>query len=95
MNWKKWPYWLIGGIDAVGICLLVIASMSKSDFLYDVSSLLYDFVCKLFINCIPQPDLNSYDAIVFNSMVVGSFIAGALLGWLYGKIKGRRKVENV
>ena len=74
MGWKNWPYWLRGGIS---LDLLIIISMiifPKLSEIPIISILLY---FPLF-----------YGFIIGGLIILFCwFIIGAIIGWIYGKIK--------
>ncbi len=91
MGWKKWPYWLKGGVLIAGIHLLfiLILIILRIDMgFYNVWNLLIFFDsaiawtvcgdnCNAFLNIV---------IIIFGTMIY--FILGVLIGGLVRKIKG-------
>ncbi len=98
MGWKTWPYWLKGGIIPSLVYLLIACIffiLGEMELLNKATELI---LTRLFmIMSIPTitsfyaifPD---YSASFFNITTItatGYFIIGAIIGWIYGKIKNR------
>jgi|SRR3989344_4599688 len=95
MKWKKWPYWLIGGIISLlfsgfTIWLAFLGSASDASawtvhFLYLPTLAVYKLMgCEMF-------QCPTFLDILLPFLI--NFIIGAFFGWLYGKIKSK-KVES-
>jgi len=93
MSWKIWPYWLKGGIiGLVSLGILYLLRPYLGPIFYDVV-IITDFIptnggltsrintklCFLFI------------CLKIWQMVIAFPLVGALIGWLYGKFKEKRK----
>ena len=102
MGWKNWPYWLKGGIlfslinALLSTLIYLILLILKNNFDTIRFAAEYSFflvISLLFINpawYFSGP--RSYFDIIFG-LVVGAalyFIIGAIIGWIYGKIKSRK-----
>ena len=86
MGWKDLPYWLKGGIIAVSINLLVaiFTSSSRSEmngivYAWSLAPLYY---FKFF--------RSQYPNLISLTGAIMYFLIGALIGWIYGKIKNRK-----
>lgn len=105
MKLHKWPYWLRGGLCAVALVvlapLLYEVAMERNflafpfvlNFLPKMGG---DFVTPLFC---PLKNfgmiVRDFHCTAYVSGIlsfVQSFLFGALLGWLYGKIKNRKDI---
>ncbi|MAG27172.1 hypothetical protein CMI47_16675 [Candidatus Pacearchaeota archaeon] len=86
MGWRNWPYWLKGGV-----VLLVVYIVYQFRFFY-----LFDFFEDLPMFFIENLDItNMALAYIFTGlgyvlMFFIYFLVGALIGWIYGKIRARR-----
>ena len=104
MTWKDWPYWLKGGILAILLILALsflfgIFIMFKGD-IYIFRSLFYIFVVPGMILIAARkfsmygyeiPDINFFDVFIMTTFSIGLyFIIGALIGWIYSKIKSKK-----
>lgn len=107
MGWKNLPYWLKGGVIFLVISiflhlfiklLYVLTPIVGISFLiwYPLSWILY-FLPSLIIfwNSIFEPD--TFIPIVSGTNVIHVFIfyfiIGAIIGWIYGKIKSRKQLD--
>ncbi|MBI5803559.1 hypothetical protein HY448_02640 [Candidatus Pacearchaeota archaeon] len=97
MGWKEWPYWLKGGILGTIIYLFFIMiayflGKVAPDIGYMLSVIF--FLYDEFISYLTSPIFKLFDFIpyigylLFGIKILGlPFIIGALIGWIYGKIK--------
>lgn len=97
MEWKNWPYWLKGGI----ILLIIhsILTLIGFLFLYDSTDPNGDVALIILPNIIiPLIALNwmhlplifgKWSSIFYFSIFW--FIIGTLIGWIYGKIKSKKR----
>src|SRR3989344_2379867 len=106
MNFKNWPYWVKGGV--VGIFTVTILSLIPAGgfhggriwFLAPIFPLLLigdrEVVGRLFkffnIDDIHNPILANIKIALF--LLLLYFVAGAIIGWLYGKFKNH-KLKNI
>ena len=91
MFWKKWPYWVRGGLKGllVGLVLylffyLLIGGTSGCHF--KMANGLRTAQCPTTL--IEQVLFIDYHPKIY--YVVFYIMAGAILGWFYGKIKNRK-----
>lgn len=103
MNWKKWPYWLKGGVigAVAGIISLFLGDWCSSSQLSKMpGNDLADFGCLIFYGpglllglasiWFPQaPDFLSLPFVSNISDIVMWFITGALIGGIAGFFKRR------
>jgi len=97
MDFKLWPYWVRGGIISLlvyfflyvvlGICLFSIKRETVFDLL-KCNSLItsLSFPISLFKSFIPNFEYVSPNT-KFIATTLSWYLIGAVLGWLYGKIK--------
>ncbi|PIN93035.1 hypothetical protein COU54_04765 [Candidatus Pacearchaeota archaeon CG10_big_fil_rev_8_21_14_0_10_31_24] len=98
MGWKDWSYWLKGGI--IGICIGIIIDLLYFFFMYsfpewfdgfiifvtfDFGFIISPLVCKGSLACILIDVLITLILFVFEVAILG-----ALIGWIYGKIIGKK-----
>lgn len=104
MGWKNWSYWLKGGVITFSadfiIVLLIIFTSHKSESIgwgliftqIPFSFTLLGFFSKIL--CYPV-SINTASACEIPLAIIGGliswFIIGALIGWIYGKIKNRNQ----
>jgi len=99
MGWKDWSYWLKGGV--IGICIGIILSVLiwteiySTDWLWDImvspNFSLAGWITGLFSCNLRGLGCFGLDAIISNALTIFEFIiVGALIGWIYGKIKNRK-----
>lgn len=103
MNWKRWPYWLRGGV--IGVLILVIilflsiilALIGKVDvilnnpFIYIIVKILASPTSIL--NLFPIDPINNsilWYCFGIISGVIVYFLIGAVIGWIVGKIKSKK-----
>ncbi|MBS3114557.1 hypothetical protein J4448_05640 [Candidatus Woesearchaeota archaeon] len=101
MGWKDWPYWLKGGVIAVGIIILVIVFLvpfGESDLLgvgsvhssgggpYWMLPFLPGFILVLIFNPSTKP-LGYF--LFYGTPLILYFLIGAVIGWIVGKIKSK------
>ena len=95
MSWKKWPYWVKGGI-ITGIFFLIIYFTPFLFYITPFSSIarLHIFLIYFLSNVINiEPGLN----LLLVSAWVGLFLdfliwilIGVLIGWIIGKIRKKK-----
>lgn len=108
MNWKSWPYWVKGTVLAflfgLGLYLtLLVENWAETDWaIYVLTPIVYfplkisESMTPLF--CTPpsgDPLLACFGPemlIGFSSLFLEFLISGAVIGYLYGKFKNRRKM---
>jgi len=88
MGWKDWPYWLKGGIIGTVLATLIILIVG-----FIALSICYEncppFIKNsLFIFILPSYFLPGVIADV--AIIIWNFLIGALIGFIYGKIKSRK-----
>ena len=92
MFWKRWPYWVKGGVIMLILFFLPMILLGK--YLgWEVLEGSWQFDVYRLLNEIPL----LFGASTFGNRIsgfVGYFVIGAFLGWLYGKIKKKVKNEN-
>lgn len=76
MGWKDWPYWLKGGIIGGGI-----------GFVLSLLSSFSIIIRGLVFGGWPDIELIWFDLL----LILSTFIVGAVIGWIYGKIKSKTK----
>ncbi len=96
MNWKKWPYWVRGGVVGVLFAVFLVGGFhycpsvgvdGKTNFqclLWAIPLSIGEFIFYGLFD-FPLPLFLFVEIIIW-------FILFALLGWLYGKIKNRKKI---
>ena len=97
MKWNKWPYWLRGGAHLsfafVVIFLLVYLLGLVKISTYTVQCLIppcWD-VLHVYVGSVGPFVRNPEQlALIALMVLVSAFIAGAIIGFLYGKIKNRK-----
>jgi len=94
MGWKDWSYWLKGGIIGLVISLLItLSTMFMPVYCIGLSQ---DGT-----GCVSPTGIDAWKY-NFNSLfddtfgiiilfIVSLFIIGAIIGWIYGKIKQRKR----
>ena len=92
MNWKNLPYWLKGGI--IGITIVVIAYFTKISAIFYIAiipiiPLIYLLHFLGIEVCRGEFCSNSHIFTVIFFVVLGSFIIGLVIGWIYGKLKSK------
>jgi hypothetical protein len=102
-SWKKWPYWLKGGVIAGGITLVSIFLAYGCDLLDTstesffclptlVISPMFPFVWLIDIN----PQLSKLPGIFLPIIsVIGWFLIGSLIGELVKRTKSEKKNRSV
>src|SRR3989338_8599372 len=94
MKWSKWPYWLSTGTHVSFLLVLVVS------VLYFVGAIK---VVPYVLQCLVPPCSEVLHVYVLGTgpivrdeaqlalcgllLLIGSFIVGVIVGWLYGKIK--------
>lgn len=106
MGWKNWSYWLKGGIVAViiSIILLIIPFLlflfitvdgyigTIFFYIYFISlriSIFPAFLMRFVQGASDSSAINVTMLIVIISLITW-FVIGAIIGWIYGKIKLKR-----
>lgn len=95
MAWKDWSYWVKGGI--IFTLLSLIGFLLRGYLLKDIlTNSAFDTIFVIIylpIYLLKNNVLYYYEPGLFSSFLVLSliytFFVGALIGWLYGKIKNR------
>ncbi len=94
MGWKKWPYWLKGGI--IGLIIVILGALLISLSPVRCIGLSQDGTgCKppqgtnAFVYNI-NSILNNFD-MVFLYFILLTIIISSVIGWLIGKIKNKNK----
>lgn len=102
MNWKNWPYWLKGGwmLSVINLGLIIISYILPSpmfsfkfgyftigDLFSFPALLMWEGSQEIFSLVINRP-LQYLFIILISS--IEYFIIGALIGWIYGKIKSKK-----
>ncbi|OHA25903.1 MAG: hypothetical protein A3C06_00415 [Candidatus Taylorbacteria bacterium RIFCSPHIGHO2_02_FULL_46_13] len=79
----KKRYWLRGGITGLVISIIFLIYFNLiSQCIGDCPDFKLDFKFQ---------DIWIALAVMYGGTTVGSFIGGSIIGWLYGKIKNRKK----
>jgi len=97
MGWKKWSYWLKGGIIGiiVFIILLVLSAIFPSYGLGNIFQWIIVFIGSIIM--VPARSLFSFKLgppiTNFYVPMIVLFILGAIIGWIYGKIKQGKEVK--
>ena len=96
MGWKDWPYWLKGGI-IVSVFALIFRLAGSMFLLFDSSNIFERILSYIsfFLGYpfgIPLANiLNTGITIIdFILFLIFYSLIGALIGWIYGKIKSRK-----
>ena len=93
MGWKDWPYWLKGGI--IGLSLLLLSLLVEFLLYLPFSgfgflALFYGYSAEALISNPTDFEYALYLYILpLVTVIVVYFLAGALIGWIYGLIKKR------
>jgi len=104
MGWKKWPYWLKGGIISVGIAIL--STLVLIPFGTPESGWFSYYSIPMFIGAMPLVVLlalisgmndyaisNAFPGAFLLYAAITYFLVGALVGLIYGKIKSKRPTK--
>ncbi len=93
MAWKDWSYWFRGGLSLgfIGILLFFIWQVSYINHKYIISDLISSLSFPIGYLVYYFSDFSLL--IIIPLYFIYYFIIGALIGWIYGKIKNRN-VEN-
>ena len=95
MSWKTWPYWLKGGLT--GLLVIIIIAIFDNLILYNIDVSLrnpfHNFIVyktELIMNliCALQP-CHEAGLALFLTLPISYFLYGAIIGFIYGKIKNR------
>lgn len=91
MNWKNWPYWVKGAL--AGVILFPLLYVLLAGLRQINVNMVWQTVL---LFCVPTgPTLEMAECLVpYAFSLVITFVAefiliGAIIGWLYGKIKNR------
>lgn len=101
---REWPYWLNGGIIGIiiGIITSIILFFNLFDYKFDVpfpdpETL---FPMRFFVKIMPDCSGEECVGRALDLMtlipplsILYSFLIGAIIGWLYGKIKSRNQSQ--
>ncbi|MBS3085684.1 hypothetical protein J4225_03285 [Candidatus Pacearchaeota archaeon] len=79
MGWKDWPYWLKGGV--IFEILLIIG-------LFLIAFIKGEGLAILFLLIFFGGE-NPWEMFTFLGFLILYFILGAIIGWIYGKIRNR------
>lgn len=104
MGWKDWPYWLKGGIIGLIVFLVISLFFILYEFIGIGVFIDFFFILSIFFSIITSLPFYIYDFILqilsiniywnsfslFISGVINYFFTGAIIGWIYGKIKERK-----
>jgi hypothetical protein len=103
MQWKNWPSWLKGGFAGASLVILFAVTAYIAFMLFEIKlqdfppfTQINDFVgnqCSLMTQCRGQGCLVCIIWIPVLSLV-DFFLWGALIGWIYKKMK-ERKTKNL
>jgi hypothetical protein len=90
MFFKNWPYWLKGGVitiilEAIWGCLQFLTLGAKRGLRIYFSDMNGNFHVEY---------VYTYVFAVF-LFTIALFFVGAIIGWIYGKIKGRKKKMKI
>ncbi len=95
MGWKNWSYWLRGGVMGGIIFFILFGDI----FAYSFNFISYAFIPLSFLKKIfvllgikMSSIFNIFITFIF--MLLEGFILGSLIGYIYGKIKNRKKGEE-
>ena len=103
MSWKKLPYWLKGGIIGGSIGLLLAIFSNMGTFVLDISyprSLVYLSYPALYVSGLLIFSIigcKSFGCVLLLMPLFGflvilqGFIIGAIIGWIVGKIKSKKR----
>ncbi len=105
MGWKNWSYWLRGGIIGGGLVIVYLTLIrisryllaSDSDILAEIivlSHILLEFpIIPIVENFRPLGELLSRNNVIISFLIIAIpwFIIGAIVGFIIGKIKQRKK----
>ena len=94
MGWKNWPSWLKGGIKAIIIGLILnILFIVPLFFLVqgsvaEVISFIGRYILPLWSPIMGLTLLLALKNLII--ALIGYFVIGAFIGWIYGKVKSRK-----
>lgn len=97
MGWKDWSYWLKGGIIGLIISTIVIVIALLQLINYAIIKWPLLILINLFANqyvAISQCSGDSCIGFLFFVpllVFIEFFVIGAIIGWIYGKIKQRKE----
>ncbi|MBI2631989.1 hypothetical protein HYW75_03225 [Candidatus Pacearchaeota archaeon] len=94
MGWKNWPYWLKGGV--IGIIFIYLILLLGIFNILNENSFLYILLLPALVVFFYFPytfNLGGYEWQFITYSIYG-LIIGALIGWIYGKIK-KKKETNI
>lgn len=109
MGWKTWPYWLKGGIICLIIVILLtiigVGIFYLLGLVFQISGIipLFSFIIAispgLFIGItllgMSFKSFSGIDAIITIIIsIIIYFIFGTFIGWIVGKVKSRRQINN-
>ncbi len=94
MNWKKWPYWVRGGVifSMVGTTGALLTNFESDFFMLPVFPFILNVGLFISDKSPSSDDLLRENFVLTIDVLIGYFIIGSILGWLYGKIKSRKKI---
>ena len=97
MKWKNWPYWLKGGVIGGIIPLggILIGYLGHESIISGLLYLLFAFPVAIILGCgLENPNticsLKATPFIIILSTII-YFLLGAIIGWIVGKIKNKKK----
>ena len=92
MGWKDWPYWLKGGVIGLVFVLILFLLIYFNLLGSSISGTLGIFIVVItFIGALglcPENACQFYTAGLL-ILLIESFIIGAIIGWIIGKIKNK------
>jgi hypothetical protein len=100
MGWKEWPSWVKGGVISIYVTFsLIIIGFLVSIIYPEILKILVIFF--IWIHYIIPLEANNMGTgfIIMGIILISSpilsllffFLIGALIGWIYGKIKNKNK----
>ena len=91
MGWKNGPYWLKGSIVGSYIGLTIGIIIYFLFELRELSLLSYPLSKYIAVALIPILGLNFFSVFIVSIilLLIESILIGALIGWIYGKVKRR------
>ena len=90
-SWKKWSYWLRGGV--IGLAVYILLVLSNISPVVKLFAEIQQSVANIFLSSTPTFAQMLRFAYLF-SFVIAPLIwfgIGALIGWIVGKVKGKKE----
>ncbi len=91
MAWKNWPYWVKGGIIGFVIGIIFAIFNLFSNGYIGAFTLLPFLLLKILDNCYGEGCLGLFVYYGSIAFLVEFTLFGAIIGWIYGKIKKRKR----